>query len=135
MPSNAKLLPYRSNIPYLAEYCLTPCDPDFPKRAKENNGGFIVGGSNYGQGSSREHAALAPLQLGSKRSYSKVICKDSHGQLNNSSIIPMTFENEGDYDEIDMGDEIVIENIIEQIKSGNRLIVKNKTKNKTYQLM
>jgi len=66
MPSNAKLLPFRSNVPYLAEFCLTPCDPDFPKRAKENAGGFIIGGSNYGQGSSREHAALAPLQLGIK---------------------------------------------------------------------
>lgn len=130
MPSNAKLLPYRSNIPYLAEYCLTPCDPDFPKRAKENNGGFIVGGSNYGQGSSREHAALAPLQLGVKGVIAKSFARIHMANLINSGIIPMTFENEGDYDEIDMGDEIVIENIIEQIKSGNRLIVKNKTKNK-----
>ena len=130
MPSNAKLLPYRSNVPYLAEYCLTPCDPDFPKRAKENNGGFIVGGSNYGQGSSREHAALAPLQLGVKGVIAKSFARIHMANLINSGIIPMTFENEGDYDEIDMGDEIVIENIIDQIKSGSRLIVKNKTKNK-----
>lgn len=130
MPSNAKLLPYRSNIPYLAEYCLTPCDPDFPKRAKENNGGFIVGGSNYGQGSSREHAALAPLQLGVKGVIAKSFARIHMANLINSGIIPMTFENEGDYDEIDMEDEIVIENIIEQIKNGNRLIVKNKTKSK-----
>lgn len=130
MPSNAKLLPYRSNVPYLAEYCLTPCDPDFPKRAKENNGGFIVGGSNYGQGSSREHAALAPLQLGIKGVIAKSFARIHMANLINSGIIPMTFENEGDYDEIDMEDEIVIENIIEQIKNGNRLIVKNKTKSK-----
>ena len=130
MPSNAKLLPYRSNVPYLAEYCLTPCDPDFPKRAKENNGGFIVGGSNYGQGSSREHTALAPLQLGVKGVIAKSFARIHMANLINSGIIPMTFENEGDYDEIDMGDEIVIENIIDQIKSGSRLIVKNKTKNK-----
>ncbi|HHX18461.1 MAG TPA: aconitate hydratase, partial [Clostridium sp.] len=130
MPSNAKLLPYRSNIPYLAEYCLTPCDPDFPKRAKENNGGFIIGGSNYGQGSSREHAALAPLQLGVKGVITKSFARIHMANLINSGIIPMTFENEGDYNEIDMGDEIVIENIIEQIKSGGKLTVKNKTKNK-----
>ena len=70
MPSNAKLLPYRSNIPYLSEYCLTPCDKDFPSKAKEYGGGFIVGGANYGQGSSREHAALAPLYLRNKGSIS-----------------------------------------------------------------
>ena len=129
MPSNAKLLPYRSNVPYLAEYCLTPCDPDFPKRAKENNGGFIVGGSNYGQGSSREHAALAPLQLGVKGVIAKSFARIHMANLINSGIIPMTFENEGDYDEIDMGDEIVIENIIDQIISVSRRFVKNKTKN------
>ena len=130
MPSNAKLLPYRSNIPYLAEYCLVPCDPDFPKRAKENNGGFIIGGSNYGQGSSREHAALAPLQLGVKGVITKSFARIHMANLINSGIVPMTFENESDYDEIDMGDDLVIENIIEQIKNGSRLVVKNKTKNK-----
>ncbi len=66
MPSNAKLLPFRSNIPYLANYCFNTVDTEFPQRAKDNNGGFIVGGDNYGQGSSREHAALAPLYLGVK---------------------------------------------------------------------
>lgn len=130
MPSNAKLLPYRSNIPYLAEYCLVPCDPDFPKRAKESNGGFIIGGSNYGQGSSREHAALAPLQLGVKGVITKSFARIHMANLINSGIVPMTFENEGDYDGIDMGDNLVIENIIEQIKDGKRLIMKNKTKNK-----
>ena len=80
MPSNAKLLPYRSNVPYLAEFCLTPCDPEFPARAKASQGGFIVAGSNYGQGSSREHAALAPLQLGVRRGHCGFICQDPHGE-------------------------------------------------------
>jgi len=130
MPSNAKLLPYRSNVPYLAEYCLTPCDPDFPKRAKENGGGFIIGGSNYGQGSSREHAALAPLQLGIKGVLAKSFARIHMANLINSGIIPMIFVNESDYDEIDNGDELLLDNAIEQIKNGNELIIHNKTKNK-----
>jgi len=130
MPSNAKLLPYRSNIPYLAEYCLTPCDPDFPKRAKENGGGFIVGGSNYGQGSSREHAALAPLQLGIKGVLAKSFARIHMANLINSGIIPMTFVNESDYDEIENGDELLLDNAREQIKNGSELVIHNKTKNK-----
>jgi len=130
MPSNAKLLPFRSNVPYLAEFCLTPCDADFPKRAKENGGGFIVGGSNYGQGSSREHAALAPLQLGIKGVIAKSFARIHMANLINSGIIPMTFENEADYDEIDMGDELVIENARDQIKNGSSIVVKNVTKGK-----
>nr|WP_276020328.1 aconitate hydratase [Acetivibrio straminisolvens] len=130
MPSNAKLLPFRSNVPYLAEFCLTPCDPDFPKRAKENGGGFIIGGSNYGQGSSREHAALAPLQLGIKGVIAKSFARIHMANLINSGIIPMTFENEADYDDIDMNDELVIENAKEQIKNGSSIVVKNITKGK-----
>jgi aconitate hydratase len=129
MPSNAKLLPYRSNIPYLAEYCLTPCDPEFPKRAKENGGGFIVGGSNYGQGSSREHAALAPLQLGIKGVVAKSFARIHMANLINSGILPMTFVNEADYDRIANGDILVLENAREQIKTGNDLVLKNKTAN------
>ena len=110
MPSNAKLLPYRSNVPYLAEYCLTPCDPDFPKRAKENGGGFIVGGSNYGQGSSREHAALAPLQLGVRGVLAKSFARIHMANLINSGILPMTFVDEADYDRIKDGDVLVLEN-------------------------
>jgi aconitate hydratase len=130
MPSNAKLLPFRSNIPYLAEFCLTPCDPDFPARAKENGGGFIIGGSNYGQGSSREHAALAPLQLGVKGVIAKSFARIHMANLINSGIIPMTFADEADYDKIDNDDELVLENAREQIKNGRELIIKNKTKNK-----
>ena len=130
MPSNAKLLPFRSNIPYLAEFCLTPCDPDFPKRAKENGGGFIVGGSNYGQGSSREHAALAPLQLGVKGVIAKSFARIHMANLINSGIIPMTFADESDYDCIECGDELVLEDARNQIKNGRELVLRNVTKNK-----
>ncbi len=129
MPSNAKLLPFRSNVPYLAEFCLTPCDPEFPARAKENNGGFIIGGSNYGQGSSREHAALAPLQLGIKGVIAKSFARIHMANLINSGIIPMTFENEADYASIDMNDELAIDNAIEQVKKADNIVVKNITKN------
>ncbi len=129
MPSNAKLLPYRSNIPYLAEYCLTPCDPEFPRKAKENGGGFIIGGINYGQGSSREHAALVPLYLGIKGVIAKSFARIHRANLINSGILPMTFVDESDYDRIDAGDELVLENAREQVKNGNELILRNKTKN------
>ena len=128
MPSTAKLLPFRSNVPYLAEFCLTPCDPQFPQRAKENGGGLIVGGSNYGQGSSREHAALAPLQLGVKGVIVKSFARIHMANLINSGILPMTFQNEADYDKIDMDDELVIDNAIEQVKKADTIIVKNITK-------
>ncbi len=130
MPSNAKLLPFRSNVPYLAEFCLTPCDPEFPARAKSNGGGFIIGGSNYGQGSSREHAALAPLQLGIKGVIAKSFARIHMANLINSGIIPMTFENEADYDTIDMNDELTIENSVAQVKKAGTVIVKNLTKNR-----
>lgn len=130
MPSNAKLLPFRSNIPYLAEFCLAPCDAEFPKRARENGGGFIVGGSNYGQGSSREHAALAPLQLGVKGVIAKSFARIHAANLINSGIIPMTFANEADYDLIETGDVLVLENAKQQVKSGTEMMIKNITKNK-----
>lgn len=132
MPSNAKLLPYRSNIPHLAEFCLTPCDPEFPKRAKENNGGFIIGGVNYGQGSSREHAALAPLYLGIKGVLAKSFARIHMANLINSGILPLVFKNEADYDDIAMGDELCIENASAQIAAGEEITVKNLTKGTEY---
>ena len=113
MPSNAKLLPYRSNIPYLANYCFSTIDEEFPKRAIDNNGGFIVGGENYGQGSSREHAALAPLYLGIKGVLVKSFARIHKANLINSGIIPMTFENLKDYEKIDSMDKLIIDNIYE----------------------
>ncbi|MGV8906581.1 MAG: aconitate hydratase [Acetobacterium sp.] len=133
MPSNAKLLPYRSNIPYLSEYCLAPCDPDFPKRALDNNGGFIIGGSNYGQGSSREHAALAPVFLGIKGVAAKSFARIHQNNLINNGILPMVFENEADYDTIALGDELIIENAPEAVKVGKINLV-NKTKGLTYNM-
>ncbi len=129
IPSNAKLLPFRSNIPYLAEFCFTTSDPDFPKRAKENGGGFILGGSNYGQGSSREHAALVPLQLGVKGVLAKSFARIHRANLINSGIIPMTFVRESDYETIDIGDELVLENTREQVAGGTEMVIRNKTKN------
>ncbi|AGK98222.1 aconitate hydratase [Clostridium pasteurianum] len=134
MPSNAKLLPYRSNIPHLADYCLTPCDAEFPKRAKENNGGIIVAGSNYGQGSSREHAALAPLYLGVKAVLAKSFARIHMANLINNGILPLVFENEADYNNIAENDELLIENAIDQVKSGV-VKVKNITKNEEYKML
>ncbi|MBC7765342.1 MAG: aconitate hydratase [Hyphomonadaceae bacterium] len=134
MPSNAKLLPYRSNIPYLAEYCLAPCDEMFPARAKQNGGGFIIGGTNYGQGSSREHAALVPLYLGIKGVIAKSFARIHMANLINSGILPLTFVNEADYDGIDEGDDLAIEQAIDQIKAGDVLKVNNITKHKTFEV-
>ena len=128
MPSNAKLLPFRSNIPYLSNFCLAPCDDKFSERAKENGGGFIIAGSNYGQGSSREHAALAPLYLGIKGVIAKSFARIHMANLINSGILPLTFDNEADYDSIGAMDELVIENAVESVKNDSSLIVKNITK-------
>jgi len=133
MPSNAKLLPFRSNIPYLSDYCLAPCNPEFPKRAKENGGGFIIGGSNYGQGSSREHAALAPLYLGIKAVLAKSFARIHMANLINNGIMPFVFNNAGDYDKIDEFDELIIENALMGVEEG-KVIVKNKTKNEEYSM-
>ncbi|HOO49364.1 MAG: aconitate hydratase [Saccharofermentanaceae bacterium] len=131
MPSNSKLLPFRSNVPHLANFCLTPCDPDFPARAKENNGGFIIGGSNYGQGSSREHAALAPLQLGVKGVIAISFARIHMANLINNGILPLTFADSEDYNKLDMLDDLVIENCRKQVEDaveGKLVVVKNITK-------
>lgn len=131
MPSTAKLLPFRSNVPYLAGFCLTPCDPDFPKRARENGGGFIVGGSNYGQGSSREHAALAPVELGIKAVVAKSFARIHRANLINNGILPLTFQKEKDYHLIEQGDEVSIANIGRQLVENPQqiIIMVNSTKN------
>ncbi|MEG6586639.1 aconitate hydratase [Dendrosporobacter sp. 1207_IL3150] len=134
MPSHAHLLPYRSNIPYLAEYCLSGIDPAFPARAKAKNGGFIVAGANYGQGSSREHAALAPLYLGIKGVIAKSFARIHRANLINFGIVPMTFVNEADYDEIDQGDSIAIANLLEQAKNGDIVEAKYNNSGKNIRL-
>lgn len=132
MPSNAKLLPFRSNIPYLSEYCFSTIDAEFPKRARENKGGFIVGGENYGQGSSREHAALAPLYLGIKACICKSFARIHRANLINSGILPLEFEKNDDYLLVDEMDDIEVIDVFEGISKG-RLEIINKTKdNKFY---
>jgi len=134
MPSNAKLLLYRSNIPYLSNYCLTPCDRDFPKKARENRGGFIIGGINYGQGSSREHAALVPLYLGIRAVLAKSFARIHQANLVNNGIIPLIFKNPEDYDDVKEMDELLIENTLFQVKRGI-VKVKNLTKGKEYKML
>lgn len=133
MPSNSKLLPYRSNIPYLSDHCMEPVDPEFPNRARENGGGFIVAGSNYGQGSSREHAALVPLYLGIKGVIAKSFARIHRDNLINNGILPLTFAIESDYDRIGALDELAIENAIGQVKAGGKIVVKNLTRGETYE--
>lgn len=134
MPSNAKLLPYRSNIPYLSSFCLAPVDSGFPDRAKEKKGGFLVAGQNYGQGSSREHAALVPLYLGIKGVIAKSFARIHEANLINSGILPLTFEIESDYDRIQMGDILEIEHVPAQIMDSNILTINNKTQGFTFQV-
>lgn len=135
MPSNAKLLPYRSNIPHLSDYCLVPVDPEFPKRAKEAGGGFLVAGHNYGQGSSREHAALVPLYLGVKGVIAKSFARIHMANLVNSGILPLTFANEEDYEGIDQGDELVLEDAVNKVKAGERFVIRNVTKGKDIEVV
>ncbi|MEL7649960.1 MAG: aconitate hydratase [Sedimentibacter sp.] len=133
MPSNAHLLPFRSNIPYLSEFCFMQIDKDFPRNAKKNGGGIIVAGKNYGQGSSREHAALAPLYLGVRAVFSKSFARIHKSNLVNNGIIPLTFKDEADYDDIDKMDEIEIPRLLTQIEKTT-VVVENKTKNKQYEM-
>jgi len=130
MPSHSKLLPFRSNIEYLADYCLTPCEPDFPQRAKNNNGGFVLGGLNFGQGSSREHAALVLLQLGIKGVVAKSFARIHMDNLINNGILPLVLVDENDYYFMENEDILCIENACEQLKSGNNLIINNLTNDK-----
>ena len=127
MPSNAKLLPFRSNIPYLSEFCFNTVDVEFPKRAKEYNGGFIIAGDNYGQGSSREHAALAPLYLGVKAVIARSFARIHKANLINNGIIPMEFKEESDYNSIDLVDDLVIDNVKRSLETGT-VKIKNVTK-------
>ncbi len=128
MPAGAKILPLRSNIPAISQHCFTVCDEDFPRRAKNMGKSIIVGGSNYGQGSSREHAALAPLYLGIKAVLVKSFARIHRANLINAGILPLTFVNEDDYEKINQGDEIVLANVRADIEADKtELTVVNKT--------
>ena len=128
MPAGAKILPYRSNIPYLSNFCFAVCDKTFPDRCKAEGGGIIIGGSNYGQGSSREHAALVPLYLGIKavvaKSYARIHCAN----LANAGILALRFKDEADYDRIDQMDVLSLPDIRSAIQNKTPIILRDETK-------
>ncbi len=128
MPAGAKILPLRSNIPAISQHCFTVCDKEFPERAKMLGSSVIVGGANYGQGSSREHAALAPLYLGVKAVLVKSFARIHRSNLINAGILPLTFVNENDYDNIALGDELVLPDVKKLVENGEDIVVENKTK-------
>ena len=130
-PSNAGLLPFRSNIPKLSQHCFETIIPDFKERAEKNDGGIIVGGDNYGQGSSREHAALLPLYLGIKAVIAKSFARIHKANLINSGIIPLEFENQSDYDGIDEYDKLQLTDVENSLAKGE-FTVKNLTKNNEF---
>ena len=119
MPAGAKILPYRSNIPYLSQFCFEVCDPDFPRRAQQSDGsGIIVGGSNYGQGSSREHAALVPMYLGVRCVIAKSFARIHAANLINAGILPLTFQNSEDYDAVAQGHRLTMEQVEQALRAG-----------------
>ena len=134
MPAGSKILPYRSNIPYLSQFCFGVCDKEFPQRCKAEEGGIIIAGSNYGQGSSREHAALVPLYLGIKavvaKSYARIHCAN----LANAGLIPLEFTDEADYDKIDQMDDLCLPHIKEELQKGCDVTMENLTKGTSYKL-
>jgi aconitate hydratase len=133
MPAGAKILPYRSNIPYLSNFCFGVCDKEFPERCRQEGKGIVIGGSNYGQGSSREHAALVPLYLGVKAVIAKSFARIHCANLANAGILPLIFSDESVYDRIDQMDELQIDNARETILSGGPITVKNVTKGFEFQ--
>ncbi len=132
LPAGSKILPLRSNIPAISEYAFSRVDPEFAKRAKEKGGGFVVGGSNYGQGSSREHAALAPMYLGLKAVIVKSFARIHRANLINFGILPLIFMDETAYDAVAQGDHLRIEQLALQIRRGRQIVVTNVTKGKDF---
>ena len=128
MPAGAKILPYRSNIPYLSNFCFAVCDKEFPERCKEYGKGIVIGGANYGQGSSREHAALVPLYLGVKAVLAKSFARIHCANLANAGILPLVFKNESDYDRVDQMDELELPEIRTAIANDSKIVVKDVTK-------
>ena len=134
MPAGAKILPYRSNIPHLSQFCFGVCDESFPERIKAEGKGIIIGGANYGQGSSREHAALVPLYLGVKAVITKSFARIHVANLVNAGILPFTFANEADYDCIDQMDQLELADIRTAMENNTPVVLKNLTKNEEYPL-
>lgn len=134
MPAGAKILPYRSNIPHLSQFCFAVCDTTFAERCKAEGKGFVIGGANYGQGSSREHAALVPLYLGVKAVITKSFARIHCANLINAGILPLNFKDEADYDKISQGDELSMPNIKNEILADKPVILQNLTTGESYEL-
>lgn len=134
MPAGAKILPYRSNIPHLSQFCFAVCDKEFPERCKKEGKGIIIGGANYGQGSSREHAALVPLYLGIKAVITKSFARIHCANLINAGILPLNFANPEDYDKISQGDELSLAGIKDAIENGKTAILLNVTTGDRFEL-
>ena len=135
MPAGAKILPYRSNIPHLSQFCFKQCDEHFAEHCKEAGSGIIIGGANYGQGSSREHAALVPLYLGIKAVITKSFARIHKANLVNAGIIPLNFVCSNDYDKIEVNDELSLPDIKEELLNKKDITLINKTKGEEYKLV
>ncbi|MBQ5884265.1 MAG: aconitate hydratase, partial [Clostridia bacterium] len=135
MPAGAKILPYRSNIPYLSQFCFRQCDENFAENCKKAESCVVIGGANYGQGSSREHAALVPLYLGVKAVITKSFARIHKANLVNAGIIPLNFKDASDYDKIDTNDELVLPAIKAELSANSDITLINKTKNEEYKLI
>ncbi len=133
MPAGSRILPYRSNIPYLSQFCFEVCDPGFPERAKKAGRSMIVGGENYGQGSSREHAALVPLYLGVRAVIAKSFARIHAANLINAGIMPLTFENPDDYEQLQQGDELKLSGIERGMENGTITLL-DETNGKSFPL-
>lgn len=133
MPAGAKILPYRSNIPHLSQFCFGVCDTTFPERAKALGRSIIVGGSNYGQGSSREHAALVPMYLGVRAVITKSFARIHVANLINAGIMPLTFKNPDDYDKLSQGDKLTLTDVFSGMESGE-ITLKNETTGESFTL-
>ena len=127
MPAGSKILPYRSNIPFLSQFCFSVCDQSFPERAKAAGDGIIVGGSNYGQGSSREHAALVPMYLGIRCVIAKSFARIHVANLINAGILPLTFKNPADYNLLSQGDKLNLSDIMSGMATGELILTNENT--------
>ena len=134
MPAGAKILPLRSNIPAISEYCFVRVDPEFPARCMAEGRGIVIGGSNYGQGSSREHAALAPLYLGIKAVIAKSFARIHAANLINAGILPLTFADGADYDRVSMWDNLSLPRVRERLENGQPLLLANNDTGDTIRL-
>jgi aconitate hydratase len=135
LPAGAKILPLRSNIPAISEYVFERVDPGFPKRAREKGGGFVAGGENYGQGSSREHAAMAPMSLGIKAIVAKSYARIHRSNLINFGILPLVFKNQDEFQRIQQGDQLRITHLRDGLGAGDGLRIENVTQQRVFEVL